>query len=224
MAAEGAPSARATIWDLPTRLFHWSLPLLIAGSWWTQEEEKSELHSYFGYTILTLLLFRLAWGFVGSETSRFSSFVRGPRAAFGHLREMLSRAPLGPHVGHNPLGGYAVLLMLLSLTVQVGTGLFLYDDEFFWAPLNDYASEDTVDFLHDVHETNFKLLLGLIGMHVAAIAFYTFIKRQRLIEPMIGGTGSVPVGEAAPRIASRWLALLLLLGSAALVYALVNYA
>lgn len=224
MAPEGGPSPRAILWDLPTRLFHWSLPLLIFGSWWTQEEEKSELHSYSGYTILTLLLFRLAWGLVGSETSRFSSFVRSPRAAFGHVREILGRAPLGPHVGHNPLGGYAVILMLFSLAVQVATGLFLYDDEFFWGPLNDYASEYTVDFLHDVHELNFKLLLGLIGLHLAAIAFYTFVKRQQLLRPMIGGTGGLSEGVAGPRIASSWLALLLLIASATLVYALVSFA
>lgn len=224
MAEEARSGPRATIWDLPTRLFHWSLVLLIAAAWWTQEQEDSELHARIGYAVLTLLLFRLAWGFVGSDTSRFASFIRGPRRAIVYLRELFGSAPAAGHVGHNPIGGYSVALMLVCLAIQTGTGLFLYDDEFFWAPLNDLVSEDAAEFLEEVHELNFNLLLALIGLHVAAILYYRFGKGQRLVGPMIGGKGKLPAGTVRPWIASSWLALVLLMVSAALVYALVAFA
>ena len=223
MAEEGESGSRATIWDLPTRLFHWSLVLLIAGAWWTQEQDDSELHARIGYSILTLLLFRLAWGFVGSDTSRFASFIRGPRSAILYLRELFGSAPAAGRIGHNPIGGYSVAFMLLCLAVQTGTGLFLYDDEFFWGPLNDLVSEDTAEFLGDVHELTFNLLLALIALHLAAILFYRFGKGQHLVGPMVGGKAELPAGTARPRIASPWLAVALLIVSAGLVYALLTF-
>jgi cytochrome b len=223
MADESASGSRATIWDLPTRLFHWSLVLLIAGAWWTQEQDDSELHARIGYAVLTLLLFRLAWGFVGSDTSRFASFIRGPRSAILYLRGLFGSAPAPGQIGHNPVGGYSVVLMLLCLAVQAGTGLFLYDDEFFWGPLNDLVSEESAEFLHEVHELNFNLLLALIVVHVAAILFYRFGKGQHLVGPMIGGKATLPPGSARPRIANPWLALALLIVSAGLVYALLAF-
>lgn len=222
MIEEAESGSRATIWDLPTRLFHWSLVPLIAGAWWTREHDDSELHARIGYILLALLLFRLAWGLIGSDTSRFASFIRGPRSAILSLRELFGSAPAAKHVGHNPIGGYSVAAMLLCLAVQTGTGLFLYDDEFFWGPLNDFVSEDTAEFLHQVHELNFNLLLVLIAVHLAAILFYRFGKGQHLIGPMIGGKASLPAGIALPRIADPWLALALLLVSAGLVYGLVT--
>ena len=223
MDEETESDSRATIWDLPTRLFHWSLVLLIAGAWWTQEQDDSELHARIGYAMLSLLLFRMACGFVGSETSRFASFIRGPRRAILYLRELFGSAPAAGHVGHNPVGGYSVALMLLCLGVQAGTGLFLYDDELFWGPLNDLVSEDAAEFLHEVHELNFNLLLALIAVHVAAILFYRFGKGQHLVWPMIGGKVTLPPGTARPRIANPWLALALLIVSAGIVYALLTF-
>ena len=222
MTDESGGRSRVIIWDLPTRLFHWSLPPLIAGAWWTQEQDSSELHARIGYAILTLLLFRLVWGFVGSDTSRFASFIRGPRGAILYLRELFGSAPAAGHVGHNPIGGYSVAAMLICLAIQAGTGLFLYDDEFFWGPLNDLASEDMAEFLHEVHELNFNLLLALIAIHLAAVLFYRFGKGQHLVGPMIGGKAQLPPGTARPRIASPWLALALLFVSAGSVYALLT--
>jgi len=217
--AGGAGPLPTPLWDLPTRLFHWSLVLLIFAAWWTQDQaEDSELHARVGYTILTLVLWRLLWGLFGSDTSRFAGFVRSPRAAITYARSLFGSTAF-PHLpGHNPLGGYSVLLMLLSLAVQAGTGLFLYDDELFWGPLNGLVSEDTADLLEEVHELNFYLLLGLVGLHVAAILFYALVKRQDLVRPMIVGTASLPEGAAAPRLASASLALVLLLAAAGLVY------
>jgi cytochrome b len=223
MTEKAGSGSRATIWDLPTRLFHWSLVPLIAAAWWTQEQDDSELHARIGYAVLTLLLFRLAWGFVGSDTSRFASFIRGPRSAILYLRELFGSAPAAGHVGHNPVGGYSVASMLLCLAIQTGTGLFLYDDEFFWGPLNDLVSQDTAEFLHEVHELNFNLLLALIALHIAAILFYRFGKGHHLVWPMISGKAELPGGTARPRIANPWLALPLLLVSAGLVFALLTF-
>jgi cytochrome b len=215
----GAGPARAPLWDLPTRLFHWSLVLLIAGAWWTQEQaDDSELHARIGYAVLTLVIWRLLWGLFGSDTSRFSSFVRSPRAALAYARSLFGSVAF-PHLpGHNPLGGYSVLLLLGSLAVQAVTGLFLYDDELFWAPLNGLVSEDTADLLEEVHELNFYVILGLVAVHVAAIAFYAFVKRQSLVRPMIVGTAELPGGVAAPRMASSLLALALLIVAGGVVY------
>ncbi len=173
-----------------------------------------------GYAVLSLLLFRLLWGLVGSDTARFASFLRGPAAIWAYLR---GSGGVSVEVGHNPIGGYSVAAMLTLLAVQTGTGLFLYDDEAFWGPLNEWVSEDTADFLGDVHELNFNLLLALIGLHVAAILFYAVVKRRNLVMPMISGRAPLPEHAPVPRIASTGLALVLFLIAAAITYALVTF-
>ena len=108
---------KVPIWDLPTRLFHWMLAGLVGFSWWTAETHRDDLHIWSGMAILTLLIFRILWGFVGSSTARFANFVRGPRAVFGYLRGDWKG------VGHNPLGAISVVALLGLLMVQVGLGL-----------------------------------------------------------------------------------------------------
>ena len=212
------PPRSGLIWDVPTRLFHWLLVLLIGAAWATQEQlGDSERHATVGYMVLGLLLFRLLWGIVGSETARFRSFIRGPRAVRAYLA---GDAPAS--VGHNPLGGYSVALMLLSLFVQAATGLFLYDDEAFWGPLNDFVSDDTSELLGEIHELNFNLLLGLIALHVGAILYYALVRRKNLVRPMIGGRGELPTGVPAPRTASSWAALASLAAAAGAVYAITS--
>ena len=220
MAADG--ERRATVWDLPIRLFHWALVLLIGAAWATQEQlEDSERHALVGYLILTLLLFRLLWGVVGSDTARFSAFIRGPAKVWAYLR---GSGGASVALGHNPIGGYSVAALLTLIGVQAGTGLFLYDDEMFWGPLNGWVSEGTAEWLADVHELNFNLLLGLIGFHVAAILFYAVVKRRNLVGPMVTGRAALPEGAQAPRIASSVLALALLGIAGAAIWALVTYA
>lgn len=218
--SEPVSGERATVWDLPIRLFHWSLVLLIAAAWATQEQLRdTERHAIVGYAILALLLFRLLWGVVGSETARFSSFLRGPARVWAHLR---GSGGVSARLGHNPLGGYSVAAMLLCIAIQAGTGLFLYDDEAFWGPLNGLVSEDTAEMLADLHEINFNILLGLIALHVAAILFYAIAKRQNLVRPMVSGNAPLPEGAERPRIASGWLALLMLLIASGAVTLLVS--
>ena len=131
------------IWELPVRLFHWALVALVAASWITGELGGVALQYHFwsGYAVLTLLLFRLLWGVVGSEHARFTSFVRGPRAVLATARRLATRAPLNA-VGHNPVGALMVLALLAGLLLQTGTGLFANDDLFNEGPLYQHVSNE----------------------------------------------------------------------------------
>lgn len=209
------------VWDLPVRLFHWLLVALIATSWITAEigGNAMQIHQWSGMSILTLVLFRLLWGLLGSSHARFSSFVRGPRAAIGYAAQLLrGRAPFYP--GHNPLGGWMVLALLASLLVQAGTGLFANDDVMIEGPLAKHVSKETSDRLTGIHHVNFVVLMTLVALHVAAALFYLFAKRDNLIVPMI--TGRKRLTEAtqfpAPRSGPLWLAAVLLAGCAGVVW------
>ncbi len=215
------------VWDAPTRLFHWAIVLLIATSYLTIKFASganvalmSDLHKLSGYTILTLLLFRLAWGFVGSETSRFSQFLRNPLEGLRHLRQFGRREP-DDQVGHNAAGGWMVLVLLVTLAVQVVTGLFTFDDvpE---GPLGGLVSEATAYWLTSVHAANFNVMLALIVLHVLAVTAYAVVKRHNLLRPMITGRKRLPGATRQPRMASPLLALLLVLLSGCIVWVVVT--
>ena len=190
---EGVATRRVRIWDLPIRMFHWLLVLLIPFLWWTAEEERLDLHILGGTLMLALLVFRLVWGLIGSSTARFASFVRGPRGLLSYLGGRAAYA-----VGHNPLGGLSVLAMLGLLSLQVGLGLFAADEDGLEeGPLSHLISFDAAEEVADLHEDMFDVLLVLIGLHLAAILFYTLVRRKNLVGPMIGGSGNAPE-EAAP--------------------------
>jgi cytochrome b len=205
-------------------LFHWTLVAAVAGCWWTGERGPMETHALLGYVVLALLIFRLAWGLIGSETARFASFLRGPAAVLAHVRRFIGRGPLAGEAGHNPVGGYSVLLLLVLLIVQAVSGLFLYDEEIYWAPLNGWVSEENAAWLGWLHDCTFNLLLAMIAIHVAAILLYLLVKRLNLFAPMLSGRANLPAGVAAPRIASALLALGLFAVAASLVYLIVTYA
>ncbi len=182
-----------------------------------------EIHALLGYVVLALLLFRLAWGLVGSETARFASFVRGPSAAIAHVRHFARRGALEGEAGHNPLGGYAVLILLILLIVQAVSGLFLYDEEIYWAPLNSWVSEENAAWLGWLHDFTFTLLLAMIAVHVGAILLYWLAKGLNLIAPMLSGRAALPAAVAPPRTASILLAFVLFAAAALLVWLLVAY-
>lgn len=194
---------RAPVWDLPTRLVHWSIVVLIGFSWWSSEEAFDPWHFWSGYALVFLLLFRLLWGFAGSSTARFSSFVRGPGAVFRYLR-----TGHWPLAGHSPLGALSVIALLLSMIVQVTTGLFQIDaDDFVEGPLSPLVSFEVAEAAHDVHEFNFNVLLALIVLHIAAILFYRLALGRKLVGPMISGRGALEDGVAPMTPAPAWLAL-----------------
>ena len=205
-----AATVRAAVWDLPTRLFHWALVALIGFSWWAAEEDELELHIYSGYAILTLLLFRVLWGFFGSSTARFRNFVRGPAVVLGYLRDSKGwRA-----VGHTPLGALSVVALLGLTGLQVATGLFNGDDDgLVEGPLAPLVGYDLSEAAHDVHEFLFDVLLIFIGLHVAAIVIYRLFLGKKLLGPMISGRAALDP-DVEPMRPGRWWAALLCLVAA----------
>ena len=193
----GEPTTR--VWDLPTRLFHWALVVLIALQFATAEFGwlSMEWHYRFGYATLALILFRLIWGVVGSQTSRFADFVRGPAAVARYLKAA-SSAESSTHIGHNPLGGWSVVTMLLCLLVQALTGLFSSDGIDEDGPFAGMVSNATVKFATRLHHLGETVLLVLITLHIAAVLLHWLIKHDNLIAPMI--TGRKRHGERRERV------------------------
>ena len=218
------------IWDLPVRLFHWSLVVLMVVSYFTGRwgGEWMKFHFWSGYAILTLLLFRIAWGFIGSTTARFSHFVKGPMAAIGHLREMFGK---GPHdVGHNPVGGAMVVVLIFAVLAQVAAGMFSADTDLgtINGPLASLVAEKTVDKMTAFHKYWVNVLLALVALHVLAAFVYLAWKRQNLIGAMVTGTKPaahvVAPGQPLPvlKFASGRTAISLLIVCAAIVYFIVR--
>ena len=192
------------VWDLPVRLVHWLLALLIGFSWWSVHNHHTDWHIWSGCAILTLLIFRLLWGFVGSSTARFSSFVRGPRAIRDYLRDRWSG------IGHNPLGALSVLALLAAVAIQVGLGLISEDEDgLYTGPLFRLVSMDTSDKARDIHEQWFNVILGLVVLHLAAIVFYR-LRGRHLIKPMITGRAVLEPGAEPMRPGKWWVALICL--------------
>jgi cytochrome b len=209
--AAGQPAA--LVWDLPIRLFHWSLVALFALSWWSAEYHYDTVHLWSGYALLAGLLFRLLWGFAGSSTARFSSFVRGPGAVVGYLRGGWRR----PHVGHSPLGALSVVAMLALLLSQVVLGLFATDEDGeMYGPLAALISVDASDRALELHETNFDLLKIVVGLHIAAIAFYWLVLKKALVRPMLSGRASLDPGTEPMRPAARGRAMACLVAALAI--------
>ena len=193
------------VWDLPVRLVHWLLAALIAFSWWSVHNHHTDWHIWSGCAILTLLIFRLLWGFVGSSTARFSSFVRGPRAIADYLRGGWTG------IGHNPLGALSVLALFSAVAVQAGLGLISEDEDgLYTGPLYRLVSSDTSDKARDVHELWFNAILALVVLHVGAILFYR-LRGKHLTKPMLTGLAAVPAGAKPMRPGKWWVAAVCLL-------------
>jgi len=187
---------RVLVWDLPTRTFHWLLVLLVVVSFVTGKlgGMVMQYHEWSGVAILGLILFRVLWGFWGGNSSRFATFVRGPRNVFDYARSLLGKEH-EPYLGHNPMGAWSILAMLTVLLIQAGTGLFANDDIFTEGPLFHLVGKTTSDWLTRIHRINQNILVALIVLHLAAILFYWVVKRENLIAPMI--TGRKPWHETA---------------------------
>jgi cytochrome b len=209
------------VWDLPVRLFHWAIVVLICCAWGTQEFNLMEWHVRVGYTILTLLLFRIVWGLIGSDTARFTRFLRSPLAALRHLSQLRRREP-DREIGHNAAGGWMVLLMLTLLGLQAGTGLFANDDANTEGPLMHLVEKEQSDWLSHIHSLNFKAIEAVIVLHILAIAVYAVLKRQNLVRPMVTGTKIMPVDATEPRIANPILAAIVLAAAAGVVALIVR--
>ena len=198
---------RIRIWDGPTRLFHWLLVVLIAAAWWTAEEERLDWHSRIGLAVLILVAFRLIWGVIGSSTARFAGFVRGPRAIAAYLRGTAPHA-----IGHNPLGALSVLGLLFMVAAVTGLGLISEDEDGIApGPLAHLVSPDVSEAALELHELGFNVLLALVALHVAAIAYYWLFRRDNLLGPMLSGSRLMPEGMAPMKPAPFWRAGLALI-------------
>lgn len=192
------------VWDLPVRLVHWLLAGLIAFSWWSVHNHHTSWHIWSGCAILTLLIFRLLWGFVGSSTARFANFVRGPSA----IRDYLGGRWSG--VGHNPLGALSVVALFAAVAIQVGLGLISEDEDgIYTGPLYRLVSIETSDKARDIHELWFNVILCLIVLHVAAVIVYR-LRGKHLTRPMITGRAAIAPGTQPMRPGKWWVALICL--------------
>jgi cytochrome b len=210
------------VWDGATRLFHWSLVLLVAVSYLSvtfatgpQANLLMQIHLISGEAILALLIFRLTWGVIGSDTARFSHFVRNPLRALRYLTHMFRREP-DLEAGHNPAGGWMVLLVLALLLAQVGTGLFSNDDGATEGPLMHLVSKANSDLLSTLHSLIFDGLVAAMAVHVTAILIYLVFKKQNLTKAMITGKKKLPAATRAPRMANPLLAILVFVVAAAI--------
>lgn len=176
------------VWDLPTRVFHWALVALVLAQWCSAEWNllSMDWHFRFGYALLALVLFRIAWGFVGSDSARFSHFLAGPSRIGDYAPTLAARTP-SAHAGHNPLGGWAVVAMLCVLLAQSVTGLFATDDISLFGPLAERVSADVAETMTEVHESLTDVIVILVGLHLAAVAWYALWKRDRLVAAMVSG-------------------------------------
>lgn len=182
-----SPRSTIRVWDLPTRLFHWLLTVCIIGAFVTANSGNvmwMQWHIWFGVIALMLIVFRIIWGFTGSRYARFSSFVASPASVCNYLRSGYAAIP-----GHNPLGGWSVIVMLLAVGVQAFTGLFVSDDILFQGPFNGGVSGDVAGLMRSIHQTNKYVVMGLVILHLLAIVFYT-IRGKRLVSAMV--TGDAP--------------------------------
>ena len=199
------------LWDLPTRVFHWLLVCLVPLAWLSAETQNFELHEWVGRTLIVLVTWRILWGLLGSRHSRFSDFLVGPGAVLAYLR-----GQRGASRGHNPLGGWSVMVLLALLLAQGVSGLFNDDDVLYSGPLYYGASEALRGFMGEMHEWAFNLLLGFVGLHVGAVLFHQLRLRHNLLQAMVKGRAAGREGLEAPR--PLWLALVVALLLAALLW------
>ncbi|ELX13168.1 cytochrome b domain-containing protein [Janthinobacterium sp. HH01] len=213
-AAAAAPTRRRIlVWDLPTRVFHWSLVLAVTVAIVSGEVggDWMEVHGKAGLAILGLVVFRLAWGFAGSTHARFLSFL--PTAA--SLRAYLRGRWKGQ--GHNPLGALSVFALLGLLAVQATTGLFGNDEISFTGPLFALVEEGLANRLTGLHKQLAYVLLAVLALHIVAILVYLFLKKDNLVKPMVTGWKEVRAGTSAAK--GSWTALLLSIAFAGAVVA-----
>ncbi|NMM26529.1 MAG: cytochrome B [Glaciimonas sp.] len=186
----------ALVWDLPTRVFHWSLALSFLGAWLTSESEYWQLwHLSFGYSMALLIAFRLIWGVVGTRYARFSQFVGGPTAVLAYFRSWLQFRP-AHYVGHNPAGALAILAIMALTLLLVASGYASY-------------AEIGGDWLSDVHSTLANLLMAIVVIHIVAVVLTSLAHKENLARAMLTGKKIVAAGEEI-RAGKPILALVLL--------------
>lgn len=219
MSESSGPSpARVRVWDVPTRLVHWSIVLCFIVSWRTGEHGPMDLHRWSGYVLFGLVFFRLYWGIFGSSTARFAGFLRGPSTVMDYVRGRWTAI-----AGHNPLGALSVFVLLALLVAQVTLGLFSVDvDGIESGPLSLYVSFEAGRLAARWHERVFDLLLWFAGLHVLAVLVYVFVKKQNLLGAMLHGRREYPT-QVEPLRPASWVRFAIgVVVSAALTWAVTQ--
>jgi cytochrome b len=225
-AVAAAPAAgRRLVWDVPLRLFHWALAVAVAGSFATHWIGTTAFawHVRFGYATLVLLAFRLVWGFAGPAHARFGDFLRGPRAAWDYARGLFG-GPRAHVAGHNPLGGWMVLVLLALMLVQAIAGLFANDEIVNAGPLYGYVDDERSDAISRVHRQLSDWILVAVGLHVLAALWYLVVRRENLIAAMVTGYKPGLPPEAAIEGHRGWLALAVVAAASGVLWWVVETA
>jgi cytochrome b len=181
------------LWDIPTRVFHWLIVCCVPLAWWSAEEEHYDLHQWTGFTVLVLVVSRIVWGFIGSRHSRFTDFLVGPAEVRAFLQGQGAKS-----VGHNPLGGWSVLLLLSLLLIQATSGLFNSDDVLFSGPLYFGASTTFRDAMGVVHDVAFNGLLALVCLHILAVLYHQLRRKEKVLQAMWRGSAKGRMGCEVP--------------------------
>ncbi len=214
------PKKTIKVWDAGIRLFHWTLAILFCLSAYSAFQDKfgiyADMHLNAGIATLILVVWRIVWGVVGSDTARFSQFVKSPTAGFAHLKQMAAGLPYRA-IGHNPLGGLSVVLMLVLLLAQASMGLFASDGMIFSGPLSMKVSGALSSSLTSWHALLGRVLIGVVAFHVLVVLVYGIFKRVNLVWPLISGNTGVDPSASAPIMKPGWLALLLFIAVGATV-------
>src|ERR1019366_3691105 len=213
---------KVLVWDAPSRLFHWLTVVLVIAAYTTWRMNLLDWHAWTGDTLLALLLFRLLWGFFGSETARFSAFLASPRAAALQFADGLRREP-DRQVSHNPAGGWMVLLLLAFLLAETLTGIYVANDVANEGLLTELVPAPIANLITDLHLYLWDALVGAVILHVLAILVYAVAKRHNLLTPMITGHKTLPQDVKRPRLAGAARAALLFGCSALAAAALANF-
>ncbi|MHC8492731.1 cytochrome b/b6 domain-containing protein [Thalassospira sp. SM2505] len=231
MSHQMSDQKKVKLWDFPVRLFHWALVVAIVTAWWTNRQLMIDIHAIAGYSVLALVLFRIIWGFVGSSNARFGSFIKGPDKVIGYAIKIPtgSMAEL-TYAGHNPAGGWMVVVLIVLVAIQAISGLFASEDTFlfFDGPLVAHVSSDVARIMNWIHRTNINLIYVMVGLHVFAALFYLVAKRENLIGAMVTGVRTVPVELAARfaqiRFASPVVGIAILIVCGLIVWGMVTVA
>ena len=219
-----------SVWDIPVRLFHWSLATSILMSFITAQigGNAMEWHKRIGYFVIGLILFRVVWGFVGSYHARFKNFVYAPATVINYAKNLFKKDS-AHYVGHNPMGGLSVVALIASVGLQTVTGLFSNDDILLEGPYASMVSKAFSDQMTRLHQLNSDLILILVGLHLSAIVFYAMFKKEQLIEAMLTGKKDIDPSidgqfeaEMPEEARSAWLPWSIIVVVGGVTYALVT--
>jgi cytochrome b len=215
-------SKKYLIWDLPLRLFHWCFAFTVFGCWYTAEQgaDMVEIHMQLGFVTLGLILFRIVWGFVGTRHARFTQFIPSPKRLVNYLTPFKTNEA---SPGHNPLGALMIVVMILLVTAQAVSGLFINDDIFSAGPYYGTLTQNVEKLMFFIHHNTFDFMIAAIILHIFAVSYYWLIKKQNLIIPMITGKKSADLVKATDAISHSklLLAIILVMLCAVFIYWLV---